>query len=311
MFFIISIKKTNGCDFMELRNITTFLRVATLASFTKAAEELGYSQSTVTIQIQQLEKELGVALFDRIGKNIFLTPMGEEFISYANELMHVASKALSLGKSPTTYYGTLRIGILESLFTWLFADQIPQYHREFPNVRLDIKTNTGIELTRMLRHNEVDIIFILGDKISQKECIRAFAAPIDVVFVASPENSLAQRTSLTLAEVLEQPFILAERNAIYRRELDRLASHRNIEFSPFLEVNNLVIILKLLKKKMGVSFLPEYVVREDFQKGKLVKLNVKGCDVKLWCQILYHKNKWVTPQMELFIDTVRKSFTNQ
>lgn len=293
---------------MELRNIATFLKVATLASFTKAAEDLGYSQSTATIQIQQLEKELGITLFDRIGKKVSLTPMGEEFIGYANEMMRIAAKAQTIGKSPTTYYGELRVGILESLFTWYFADQIPEFCRELPNVRLNIKTSTGTELTKMLAHNERDIIFILGDKISHKECIRAFAAPVEIVFVAATDNPLTKRAGIPLAEVLEQPVILAERDAIYRIELDRLAAHHNLEFFPFLEVNSLVIILKLLKKKMGISFLPEYVVREDIQKGKLAVLDVDGCDIKLWSQVLYHKNKWVTPQMELFIDIVRKNF---
>ena len=293
---------------MELRDVSTFLMVATLGSFTKAAAELGYSQSTVSIQIQRLEQQLGIPLFDRIGKQTCLTQKGDEFISYANELMRIVSKAQSIGRSSVSYSGTLRIGILESLFTWCFAEQIPQYRSQFPNIKLSIRTNTGEELKKMLNHNELDIIFILGDKIPQKDNVRAFAAPVEVVFVTNPCNPLTRKTNIPIEVVLDQPFILAERDAIYRRKLDHIASQNNIEFAPFLEVNSLVIILKLIKMGMGVSFLPEYVVREDIQKNKLIVLNVGERNVKLWCQILYHKNKWVTPQMESFIDIIRKNF---
>ena len=78
---------------MELRNITTFLRVAELQNFSQAAENLGYSQSAVTVQIRQLENELGVRLFDRIGKNIVITQYGKEFMTYAGEVLAAAARA--------------------------------------------------------------------------------------------------------------------------------------------------------------------------------------------------------------------------
>ena len=71
---------------MEIRNVLTFLKVAGTQNFSKAAEQLGYSQSAVTIQIQQLEKELGIPLFERMGKRVYLTEKGQEFITYAREL---------------------------------------------------------------------------------------------------------------------------------------------------------------------------------------------------------------------------------
>lgn len=83
---------------MELRNINTFLKVAATQNFSKAAEQLGYSQSAVTIQIRQLEKELGISLFERIGKRVYLTERGAEFTSYANEIMRVTSRASLFAK---------------------------------------------------------------------------------------------------------------------------------------------------------------------------------------------------------------------
>ena len=95
---------------MEIRNILTFLKVAGTQNFSKAAEQLGYSQSAVTIQIQQLEKELGTQLFERIGKRVYLTEKGQEFIGYASEIMRVTNEALTFAGEEHTTRGTLKIG---------------------------------------------------------------------------------------------------------------------------------------------------------------------------------------------------------
>ena len=94
---------------MEIRNILTFLKVAGTQNFSKAAEQLGYSQSAVTIQIQQLEKELGTQLFERIGKRVYLTEKGQEFIGYASEIMRVTNEALTFAGEEHTTRGTLNL----------------------------------------------------------------------------------------------------------------------------------------------------------------------------------------------------------
>ena len=94
---------------MELRVLTTFLKVAQLQSFSKAAESLGYSQSAITVQVQQLENELGVRLFDRIGKNVTITHYGQEFIPYARDVITAATKAVTFAVEDRDLTGTLRI----------------------------------------------------------------------------------------------------------------------------------------------------------------------------------------------------------
>ena len=112
---------------MEIRNILTFLKVAGTQNFSKAAEQLGYSQSAVTIQIQQLEKELGTQLFERIGKRVYLTEKGQEFIGYASEIMRVTNEALTFAGEEHTTRGTLKIGGVESTCTALLTIIISYY----------------------------------------------------------------------------------------------------------------------------------------------------------------------------------------
>ena len=99
---------------MELRNIKSFIKVAEFENFSKAAEVLGYAQSTITLQIQQLEQELGVNLFDRIGKRVLLSEKGRAFLSYANDMVQLEAEAIETVSENTTPTGTLRIGTIES-----------------------------------------------------------------------------------------------------------------------------------------------------------------------------------------------------
>lgn len=292
---------------MELKNINTFLRVAELSSFTKAAAELGYSQSTVTIQIQQLENELGFMLFDRIGRSVSLTPKGEEFIAYANEFLRLEARTLALRETAGSVSGTLRLGVLESLFVWKIADLLPQYHSKYPGVTIEIKSATGAALYRMLRQNELDIIYLLDNVVYHKDCVRACTSPVSLKFVASPKNELCRRKNIPLAEIAKEPLILTERDAIYRRELDHEAARNDIELVPFLEIDNLEVVLRLLKKQMGISFIPDYVLHESVEAGELAVLDVDYHIINLWSQLVYHKNKFLTPQMLAFIRMVRES----
>ena len=109
---------------MEYRNLVTFLRVAELQNFTQAANALGYAQSTVTFHIQSLEEELGVVLFDRIGKKISLTQAGEALLHYANEMVRLETEMRGIGKQTEELAGTLRVGVVESILYTNAEDMI-------------------------------------------------------------------------------------------------------------------------------------------------------------------------------------------
>jgi DNA-binding transcriptional LysR family regulator len=293
---------------MEFRNIATFLCVAEKESFTKAAKELGYVQSTVSMQIQQLEEEIGACLFERIGKHVMITPSGQKFLEYANQMLQIVQEAKLLGKQPEEIVGSLRIGILESLLEWIMVDCVPHFYQNFPNVSIETKTASGNDLVNMLKHNELDFIFLLDRKISERNCKCVFSARENIVFVTNPWHPLASKDEARLADILQYPLILTERNGTYRQALENVVAQKNMYISPFLEINNTSAIVKLLHKQVGIAFLPEYTVRESVAKGNLVLLPVVDCPMQLWCQMFYHENKWVTPQMRGLMQMIEQYY---
>ena len=113
---------------MELRNINTFLHVAEMHSFSRAARELDYSQSAVSSQIAQLEEELGVPLFDRVGKTVRLTDAGQTFLHYARTLLTTAQQAKAALQPAPEARGTLRVAIADSLCSALMPGVLARFH---------------------------------------------------------------------------------------------------------------------------------------------------------------------------------------
>lgn len=294
---------------MEFRNIATFLRAAALGNFARTAEELGYAPSTVTMQIQQLEEELGFPLFDRIGKKISLTMLGTQFLTYASELDSLSEKAKHLGTEPHKIQGTLRIGTLESLFSSTLLPLLPLYTRDFPNMTLEFKTTSTAELFEMLKRNELDIIYVLDKKITEKDCIRAYSNPEVLVFVCSGEHALAGKKQVPLSDILKQPLILTEKVSLYRRSLEDLAAEQNLLTEPFLTIDNTGFIVTLVKQGLGISFLPEYCVRSGIADGSLALIPTGSQPVQFYSQLFYYKNKWISPQLAGLIRLLCKKDT--
>lgn len=150
---------------MEFREITTFLQVAQHQSFSKAARQLGYSQAAVTIQIKQLENELGVHLFDRIGKQISLTHQGQVFYQYAISIQKDLAQARQAVSDSSELNGKLCLGTIESICASIFPELLSEYHRLYPEVTISIVTDSPDVLLERMNENAIDIVYLLDRRI--------------------------------------------------------------------------------------------------------------------------------------------------
>ena len=290
---------------MEFREINTFLQVAQLQSFSKAARQLGYSQAAVTIQIKQLEKELGVYLFDRIGKQISLTHQGQIFYQHALTVMKSmehAKNAVSDSSGAAELNGTLCLGTIESICASIFPELLSEYHRLYPKVSISIITDSPDVLLERMNENAIDIVYLLDRRIYDTRWHKTMETAERNIFVASPEHILARsKRILELDEVLRFPFLLTEKDASYRYMLEQYLASTDRVVKPFLEIGNTEFIIHMLLKNMGISFLPEFTIRRELELGQLSALNVRGFHMQTWRQIFYHKDKWVTREMQEFL----------
>ncbi len=290
---------------MEIRNLTTFLKVTELKSFSKAAEALDYSQSAVTVQIQQLERELGIQLFDRIGKNVTITQYGKDFVAYARDVVSAVARASAFATASTDLSGTVRVGTLDSLMTASFADIMPAFHRRFPRVLANIHGDNVSRLKELLVKNELDLIYTLDDQVLDTQFIKVFEAEEDIVIVTNTDNPLVHRTNLKLADLVGEPFILMNRNNAYRDQFDRELARHGLAVEPFCELESDVLALRLVHENTEfLSVLPRYTVQKSIHERSLAIIPVEDCVMRQWRQLLYHKNKVLTPQIQGMLDAI-------
>ncbi len=291
---------------MELRTVNTFLHVAELHSFSQAARELGYSQSAVSSQIAQLEAELETPLFDRVGKTVRLTDAGQIFQNYARSLLTTAQQAKAALQPEQQIRGTLRVALADSVSSAFLPDLLRQYHARCPQVELVLRTATADEMLRMLSTNQTDLAYTLDQPILLSSVTLAVDTPEPVCFVAPAGHPLAGQEVVTLEELTRQEFLLTERGMSYRDALDQCLAAKGLEIHPYLELGSAAQLCQMVERGMGLSFLPEYIVRPALAAGTLARLNVPDCQLQMHRQLFYHRDKWLTPQMKLFIELVKK-----
>ncbi len=291
---------------MDIKALNIFMEVAELGSFTKAGEKLGYSQPTISFQIKQLEKELGVSLFDRIGHTVSLTDAGRDALRYAQNICHLSEEMLLDTGGHREPAGILRLGMPDSLCEPLIAGQFYAFRHHYPRVSLQIFTGDTGQLLGLLDHNEADLILTLDDHLYNPSYVIVDEEAIDVHFVVSPENPLVQKDDVTIEELLQYPFLLTEKGMSYRRLLDERMARASMEIQPVLETGRADLICALAEENAGVGFLPDYVTADSVRKGKLVRLHVRDFRVKVWKQLLYRREKWVSLQMRAMIDHISR-----
>ena len=289
---------------MDIRNIQTFIRAAELGSFTKVAEELQYVQSTVSMQIRQLEQELGYPLFDRIGKRVSLTALGAEFLGYAYQITQTMQEALSLNKDAADMDGTLRVGILESLLFANILELLPEFKSAYRNLKLQLKMGQTTELLQQLKENRLDMVYLSAGLNTDPDLRCHYRRREQLIFVCSPEHPAAKQEKIPVSELLRYDFIVTEHSGICYGRLQELAAQHDGSLRASIEVDSTVAIASLIQRNMALAFLPKYSVQKQLDEKRLIPVDVDLEPQIYYSQILSHKDRWVSPFMKELITRI-------
>ncbi len=291
---------------MEIRNLNTFLKVADLLNFTRAGRELGYSQSNVSAQIKQLEEELGEPLFDRIGKNVSLTQYGRELLPYAHEIVSAASQLDSLKKPKAELGGLLRIGCCESLFTTMMQQALLDFHAICPKVQIEIVVNATSKIEEDLGHGLLDLACIIEDMLSTENLVCKDQVAVPVVIAANPGHPLVQKEHPSISDLSGYDIILMEDTAPYNTHFRRLMTEKDLAPNIFLKLESAETARRLTERGMFLSVLPIYTVKKAAAEGKVRILDTEPIAMQ-YAQIVLHRQKVMTPQIETFVNVASKS----
>lgn len=189
---------------MELRQLKTFRAVSDNLSFTKTATKLFMAQSSVSAQIKALEEELGVRLFDRIGRRVLITDAGLKLYEYARRIEEMTDEIQSEVLEPGNYRGTLTIRVPETLATEYMPEIVDRFHQLNPNVKLTFINCSDLRLREELNSGRIDLAFLMTDSINFKEVNVQMLKTEKLILVSGSTHPFAQKETLTLQDLKAQ-----------------------------------------------------------------------------------------------------------
>jgi DNA-binding transcriptional LysR family regulator len=290
---------------MDLVYFQTFREVALRQSFTRAAEELGYAQSSVTTQIQKLEKAYGVQLFERYSKGLRLTSAGEELLKIAVQMLDLYQQ--SKEKLTRQGGGTLSIGTIDSLASYYLPPLIQQIRYKYSDLIIRLQPDREDLIVNKVKEGELDIGLILESKPSDPTLKWLTIREEPLVLIANSEHPLSTLDKVELGHLNGIEWIMTEDSCNYRIMLEKVLRSKGISYRVGLELGNPEAIKRCVMAGSGISLLPKMVAEEEIRRGELIVLPFAHPDIRLDLQLVIHPKKWISHALQEFIEILKSS----
>ena len=272
--------------------LETFITVAELKNFTKAAQALNLTQPAVSNHINQLEKEYNTKLFMRKKKDFTLTNEGKIALTYARRLKALHDKMIQKIADEQTSSSHIKIGITHTSENNHITEVLAQYANQMHNITITIITDSINNLYDMLENYQLDIAIVDGKKQSGK--LNYLMLDTDyLVCVLSSQHPLAKNSSISLNQLKKENMILRLPSSSTRSlfEATLISINESIDsFNVLLEVDNVSTIKQLVMNNFGVSILPQSVCTKDVKKGKIKTLPIENLSMTRQMNIAYNKD---------------------
>lgn len=286
---------------MDTKNLITFRTIVRTGSFLQAATVLGYTPSTITFQIRQLEQELSIQLFEKIGRKMVLTEAGEQILPLVDDVLRACDALSSYGKSLQDVQGSLTVAMPEPLLIYRAQDVLRRFREQVPQVKLFVTICNCNRVREELLTGGIDI-GLHYDICPEHPSLRMQKIGAhDACLVAYPQLPESQRDFITPNQVKQVPLINYYTGSVFQEAIAQYLKQKNITIITSMELWSLEAIKRNVMNQLGVAYLPRVSVEEELKTGQLIQLplDLPSTTVEMVCE--HHKNKWISPQMALFL----------
>lgn len=293
---------------MELKYLVTFQTILQCGSFAEAAQRLNYTQSTITFQMQQLERELQVQLFEKIGRRMAVTQAGRDMAPYVDAVLQSVERLSNFGKASAQLSGTLRVAAAETLLTYQLQPVLKRFRQEAPGVKLSIRCENCYRIRDEVLRGTVDLgvhydVGGYGGTVTVQPL-----AEFPITLVSAPQRHYDAGAFRAADSRQPIPLITNDRNGIYQRIMDRWLSQRRITLETVIELGNTETVKSCVAGDLSIALLPRFAVERQLSDGTLQAVDSDFSRERITAVCSHHKNKWVTPAMALFMDLTRAHF---
>jgi DNA-binding transcriptional LysR family regulator len=288
---------------MELHSLLVFLTVATEKSFSRAAEKLLRTQPAVSLALQRLEQEVGDKLIDRSGKDLILTDAGRAMLDYARRFQSLQLEMEnSLAELRDNSAGRLSIGANESTSIYLLH-HIERYRELYPKVKVQVRRSLSSKIPNELLDGNLEMGVISYDPGDER--LKSKVIYIDALaFVVSPKHRLAQRKTVSIAEVGSEIFIAHNVLSPYREVVLREFQTHKVPLRMEVEMPTIETIRRMVQNNMGVAFLPRMCVVQEIEQGMLCEVRIKEMHVERKIRLIYPMRRALSHAAKAFLEVV-------
>jgi DNA-binding transcriptional LysR family regulator len=286
---------------MELRELKTFRVVAQTLNFTRAAEILGYAQSSVTAQIRSLEADLGVPLFNRLNRRVSLTDAGVRLLDYAHRIIGLCVEAQEVVSAGLELSGKIIISAPESVCTYKLPALLHTFKQHYPTIRVVFQPMAVSEIYTALWNGVIDIALLLDTRQPPPHLQTSILASEQIFLLAAGEHPLAHAVELTPEMLQNENFLLTERGCAYRQTFVTRLHSIGLKLPKTLEFSSIEAIKQCAMAQLGLAYLPAMTVVKELADCKLIRL--PWSELELSLQLVWHADKWMSPATHAFIKT--------
>nr|WP_241426854.1 LysR family transcriptional regulator [Dysosmobacter acutus] len=286
-----------------MKYLNTFRTIVAEGGFSRAAEKLNYTQSTITFQIGQLERELSVTLFEKIGRKMVLTKAGEQLLPYVDEVLSSVEKLRCFEQELVQCQGDLRVGVAETQLCYRMPPVLKEFHAQAPRAHLFLRSMNCYDIRDELMSGTLDLGIFYEDVGGFGSNLVTDPLSSDpLALVASPRVKARHPDYITPDQRIPVPLIINEPRCIFRQIFEQYLRDKAIRLDHTIELWSIPTIKNLVENDVGISFLPRFAVEEELEAGSLAEIptSLSGRTITAVCA--YHKNKWVSPLMRLFLN---------
>ena len=296
---------------MDLKYLKTFKTIIETGSFLSAAHTLNYTQSTVTFQIQQLEQELTCKLFEKIGRKMVVTQTGKELLPYIDSIFQSVEQLENHGKAAHKLTGTLKVAIPETLLIYKMQPILKKFRQQAPNVQLSLQSLNCYTIRDQLLHGDVDLVIHYDVGGYPATITTEKLASFPLVLIVSPDLAEEHCDFISENQRKNLCLITNDYHSIFHEIFAKYLKERNIVLAGSMDLGSIEAIKRSVISNLGMSCLPRYVVQEELAAGTLKELPLAAPNNVITAICAYHKNKWLSPSMKLFIQLLQENLCSK
>ena len=264
------------------------------------------TQSTVTFQIKQLEEELALKLFEKIGRRMELTQAGKDIMPYIDLILQGTEQIGNYGKSLSEISGSLKLAIPDSILIYNMQPFMQAFTHEAPNVQLIVNSIQSGEINQSIADGTADIGINCEKDSYPDSVIHKKLGKYKAVLVASPFANSNLLDFITPHQRKPISLICNEPDGYYQLDMDKYLSEKDILLNPPMKVQSIEAVKRCVMNNLGIAVVPTYSIGEELKNGSLMPVKTELDEKTYNSFYIYHKNKWISPQMELALDLLKK-----